>query len=210
MDHLVQIPGPDLATMVVLPMSDIYRTMAKHKRALLGRAKAGLDLTLNFSFSLSKIKNQAHRFPSSNKVINQLDLLLFALLNFPEGTLFNRVNTISAADNCLGYFFIFHIIPQRGCDTFFDELDLSARLMADLYQVNPVIVSNILAPVKYYENKSRKSSQSRQNLFLCSARDKTSMIDAVCSKLELETKDGFLFVPIRDIYLRNMPKAWYS
>jgi len=35
------------------------------------------DLTPNFHFSLSKIENQAHRFPCSNKIIAQLDFMGF-------------------------------------------------------------------------------------------------------------------------------------
>jgi elongation factor P hydroxylase len=35
------------------------------------------DFTPNFNFYLSKIENQAHKFPCGNKVIDQLDFMGF-------------------------------------------------------------------------------------------------------------------------------------
>ena len=45
--------------------------MAKHIQPHLRRARAGLDLTLDFNASFSKTRNRASTFPCSHKVINQ-------------------------------------------------------------------------------------------------------------------------------------------
>ena len=103
-DHLAQIPGPDLVTAVVLPMSDIYWTMARHKWALLRRAGAGLELTLNFKFSYSKIKNHVHRFPCTYKVINQYQVNPVILSNIlpPVNDYNERSLSRLSAKSCIG------------------------------------------------------------------------------------------------------------